>query len=72
MLSPALYQPMGFVDKLLGGGKHTIEDYITLDSDDIEKTAEGTLTVHIADISSMEDVIEVKDKIYDGDLVISI
>ena len=71
MLSPALYQPMGFVDKLLGGGKHTIEDYITLDSDDIEKTAEGTLTVHIADISSMEDVIEVKDKIYDGDLVIS-
>ena len=71
MPSPALYLPMGFVDKLLGGGKHTIEDYIALDSDDIEKTAEGTIQVHIAEISNIEDVIAVKDKIYDGDLVIS-
>ena len=71
MPSPALYLLMGFVDKLLGGGKHTIEDYIALDSDDIEKTEAGTFQVHIAEISNIEDVIAVKDKIYDGALVIS-
>ena len=71
MPSPALYQLMGFVHKILGSGKRTIQDYISLDSDDIEKTAAQSFQVHIAEIYDIEDVIAVKDKIYDGDLVIA-
>ena len=73
MPSPALYQLMGFVHKILGSGKRTIQDYISLeDSEDIEKTTAPRLfQVHIADLSDREAVIAVKDKIYDGDLVIA-
>ena len=73
MPSPALYQLMGFVHKILGSGKRTIQDYISLeDSEDIEKTTAPLLfQVHIADLSDREAVIAVKDKIYDGDLVIA-
>jgi len=62
---------MGFVHKILGSGKRTIQDYIPLDSDDIEKTAAHSFQVHIAEIYDIEDIIAVKDKIYDGDLVIA-
>jgi len=62
---------MGFVHKILGSGKRTIQDYIPLDSDDIEKTEAHLFQVHIADLSDREAVIAVKDKIYDGDLVIA-
>tara|TARA_A100001037_G_scaffold304540_1_gene341650 strand:+ start:6325 stop:6705 length:381 start_codon:yes stop_codon:yes gene_type:complete len=71
MPSPALYPHMGIVDKFLSGGKRTIQDYISLDSDDIEKTTAEAFQVHIAEIYDIEDVIAVKDKIYDGDLVIA-
>lgn len=64
---------MGIMSKILGGGeKHAIEDYVELDLDDVQTAAGSTgITVHIAEIADQQDVIAIKDAVYDGDLVIA-
>ncbi|KAB1186805.1 MULTISPECIES: cell division protein SepF [Haloferax] len=64
---------MGIMSKILGGGgSRTTEDYVELDLDDFD-TARGTagISVHIADIGGQQDVIAIKDAVYDGDMVIA-
>ena len=65
---------MGFMDKLLGesGGSRQTEDYVELTAEDIEAPAvESDTQVHIAKIGDKQDVIEIKDAVYDGDIVIA-
>lgn len=67
---------MGFMDKLLGEqGSHrrrSVEDYVEIDLDDIEATPDEAGTqVHIAEIDGQRDLIEIKDAVYDGDIVIA-
>ena len=64
---------MGIMSKILGGGEnHTTEDYVELDLEDVQTAAGGAgVTVHIAEIADQQDVIAIKDAVYDGDLVIA-
>ncbi len=64
---------MGIMSTILGGGEsHSTEDYVELDLDDVESAADGAgMRVHIAEISEKQDVIDIKDAVYDGDFVIA-
>jgi SepF-like predicted cell division protein (DUF552 family) len=64
---------MGIMSKILGGGEHgSTEDYVELDLDDVAAaTSEAGVTVHIAEIGGQQDIIAIKDAVYDGDLVIA-
>jgi hypothetical protein len=63
---------MGLMSKLLGGGQRSADDYVELDVDDFDAAAvESGTTVRIATIGSKQDVIAIKDAVYDGDVVIA-
>lgn len=68
---------MGFMDRLLseGGGhghQHTTDDYVELDFDDFDtNVTDAKTSIHVAKLSSKQDVIVIKDAIYDGDIVIA-
>jgi SepF-like predicted cell division protein (DUF552 family) len=64
---------MGLMSKILGSdGSRTTEDYVELDADDFDSSAGGTgMSVHVAEISGQQDVIAIKDAVYDGDLVVA-
>ncbi|KAB1192549.1 DUF552 domain-containing protein [Haloferax sp. MBLA0076] len=64
---------MGIMSKILGGGgSRTTEDYVELDLDDFDTArGEAGISVHIADIGGQQDVIAIKDAVYDGDMVIA-
>jgi hypothetical protein len=64
---------MGIMSKILSGGEnHTTEDYVELDLDDFDTArGEAGMSVRIASIGDKQDVIGIKDAVYDGDLVIA-
>lgn len=62
---------MGFMDKILGGDHRSVEDYAELDIGDITPSEEAKMQVHVAEIHDQEDVIAIKDAVYDGGLVIA-
>lgn len=64
---------MGIMNRLIGGGAtHSTEDYVELDLDDFDTArGEAGMTVHIAEISGQQDVVAIKDAVYDGDFVIA-
>lgn len=67
------YEDMGFMEKLLGGREsRTTADYVELDIDEFEDgSTEAVMQVHIAQIDGKEHVIDIKDAVYDGDIVIA-
>ncbi|WIV68565.1 cell division protein SepF [Natrialbaceae archaeon AArc-T1-2] len=64
---------MGFMDTILGGGtSRSTEDYVELDLDDVSDHAgDATMQVHIAEIDGQASAIDIKDAVYDGDIVIA-
>ena len=63
---------MGIMSKILGGNSHSAEDYVELDIDDFDADAgDATVKVHFAEISDKNDVIDIKDAVYAGDIVIA-
>jgi hypothetical protein len=62
---------MGFMDRILGGKEKTTGDYVELDLDDVAAEVEARVQVHIAEIDGQEDVIAIKDAVYDGDIVVA-
>ncbi|WP_336135151.1 cell division protein SepF [Natronomonas amylolytica] len=63
---------MGLMSKLLGGDSHSAEDYVELDIDDFDADAgTASMQVHFAEISESGDVVDIKDAVYDGDVVIA-
>ncbi|SFR34899.1 cell division protein SepF [Halogeometricum limi] len=64
---------MGIMSKILSGGEnHSTEDYVELDLDDFDTArGEAGMSVRIATIGDKQDVIGIKDAVYDGDLVIA-
>ncbi|WP_436345143.1 cell division protein SepF [Natronorubrum sp. FCH18a] len=64
---------MGLMSKILGGGgSRTAEDYVELDLDDVSAdSADAAMEVHIAEVSGQADAIDIKDAVYDGDIVIA-
>lgn len=61
------------MSKILSGGEnHSTEDYVELDLDDFDTArGEAGMSVRIATINDKQDVIGIKDAVYDGDLVIA-
>ena len=64
---------MGFMEKILGsGGTRRPEDYVELDLDDVDTGgAEAVMQVHVAEIDDQASAIDIKDAVYDGDVVIA-
>jgi len=65
---------MGLMSKILGGtgSSRRTDDYVELDAGDVDLTAADADTeVRIARIGEKQDVIEIKDAVYDGDIVIA-
>ena len=62
---------MGFMDRILGGSDRSTGDYVELDLDDVAADAEAKMQLHIAEIDGQEDVIAIKDAVYDGDMVVA-
>ena len=71
MIAAGTVSPMGFMDRILGGNARTTEDYVELDLDDVDTQTDARLHVYIAEINGQEDVIAIKDAVYDGDIVIA-
>jgi SepF-like predicted cell division protein (DUF552 family) len=61
---------MGFMETILGGNSGSGE-YVELDADDVTAPEGAEMQVHIAEIGDHEDVIDIKDAVYDGELVIA-
>ncbi len=59
------------MDQLLGGDTRSADDYVELDLDDADTGAPARHQVHIATIGDKQDVIAIKDAVYDGDIVIA-
>ena len=64
---------MGLMSKILGGNRsRTVEDYTELNLEDVSaSSAEATMQVHIAEVGGQADAIDIKDAVYDGDIVIA-
>ncbi|MFW6320921.1 MAG: cell division protein SepF [Halohasta sp.] len=64
---------MGIMSKILGGSdQRSAEDYVELDLDSFETATSGAgPAVRIAEVGGRQDVIPIKDAVYDGDLVIA-
>lgn len=64
---------MGLMTKILGGEQsRAAEDYVELDLDDVtDNTTEATMQVHVAEVDGQEAAIDIKDTVYDGDIVIA-
>jgi len=64
---------MGIMSKIIsGGGQHTTDEYLDLDIEGVESSrGAAEMNVRIAAISSQQDVVAIKDAVYDGDLVIA-
>ena len=64
---------MGLMSKILGGGQsRSAEDYVELDVDDVAaESGEAAMQVHVAEIDGQSATIDIKDAVYDGDVVIA-
>ncbi len=63
---------MGLMSKLLGGGSRSTDDYVSLTADDFGAAVPDVeRSIQIATISNKADIIEIKDAVYDGDVVIA-
>ena len=65
---------MGLMSKILGEGGSTrqTEDYVELSAGDLAlDEVESEMQVRIANIGDKTDVIDIKDAVYDGDVVIA-
>ncbi len=64
---------MGFMSKILGEGPSgSVGNYVELDLDDFEDVPDETeASIHIAEIGGQQDVIAIKDAVYDGDIVVA-
>ncbi|WP_254863946.1 cell division protein SepF [Halovivax gelatinilyticus] len=64
---------MGLMSKILGGGgTRTAEDYVELDPDAVAaETGEAAMSVQFAEIDGQSATIDIKDAVYDGDIVIA-
>jgi len=66
------HEHMGLMSKLLGSSSNSAEDYVELDVDDFDANgASASVQIRFADISEKNDVIDIKDAVYDGDIVVA-
>ncbi len=72
-VAPAL-RDMGLMSKILGesGPSRQTDDYVELNADNFDTSSvESERQVRIARISGSKDVVDIKDAVYDGDIVVA-
>ncbi|PSQ17812.1 hypothetical protein BRD00_06360 [Halobacteriales archaeon QS_8_69_26] len=64
---------MGLMSKVIGvDDSRSTADYVDLDLDAFDTgNGDAAMNVHVAEIHDQRDTIEIKDAVYDGDLVIA-
>ena len=64
---------MGLMSRIIGGNQsRSTDDYVELDLNDVSAGAtEATMQVHIAEVSGQADAIDIKEAVYDGDVVVA-
>ncbi|WP_048075203.1 cell division protein SepF [Haloquadratum walsbyi] len=63
---------MGIMNKIIGGEADTPNEYVELDLDDFETVrGDADVRVRFAEIGGQQDIIDIKDAVYDGDLVVA-
>ena len=64
---------MGLMSRIIGGTQsRSAEDYVELDINDVSNgTAQAAMQVHIAEVNGQADAIDIKEAVYDGDIVIA-
>jgi len=65
---------MGLMNKIIGGSDgRSADDYVEMDLDDFDAGAgeAAAMNVHIAEVNDKRDTIDIKDAVYDGDLVVA-
>lgn len=65
---------MGLVDKLVGERDgRSMDDYAELDAPDSEVADKNTAEcqIHVASLESQTDMLDIKDALYEGDIVIA-
>jgi SepF-like predicted cell division protein (DUF552 family) len=65
---------MGLMSKIFGesGGARATEDYVELEGGDLQADdIQADTQVRIANIGEKNDVIDIKDAVYDGDIVVA-
>lgn len=64
---------MGLMDKILGHQtQRDLNEYAEIDADAPEpEETDASMNVRIAEVSEQQDALEIKDAVYDGDLVVA-
>lgn len=64
---------MGLMSKILGGRQErNLGDYAEIQIDEsTSDEAAASMHVHIAEVAEKQDALEIKDAIYDGDMVVA-
>jgi len=65
---------MGLMNRVLGGSDRgqSTDDYLELDDDMLDSApTNASQQIHLADIRGQEDILNIKDALYDGDIVIA-
>ncbi len=63
---------MGFMSKIIGGrGTRSLDEYVEIDADDATRPSAARLSVRLAEIDERRDIVDIKDAVYDGHLVIA-
>jgi len=63
---------MGLMKTWFGGENAAADDYVELDVDAFDSgNGDAAMNVHVAEVADQRDTIDIKDAVYDGDLVIA-
>ncbi len=64
---------MGLMSRIIGGNQsRSVDEYVEIDLDDVSTgTTQATMQVHIAEVAGQNDAIDIKEAVYDGDIVIA-
>lgn len=66
---------MGLMSKLRGGDQRTIHDYdgqyLEFTGVDMDAVSSASMAVHVAEINGQQDILPIKDAVYDGHIVIA-
>jgi len=63
---------MGLMTKLIGGEPQSANDYVEINTNELDTAAtEADTRIFIATIGEKQDIIAIKDAVYDGDIVIA-
>ena len=65
---------MGIMRQLLPGNQHQMDDYVEVDvqrSESVDEKENQGPSIHLAEVHGQSSVIDIKEKLYDGNIIIA-